>query len=374
VVVRLSLVFAVAFLTSALPRPAHAQERGEAALAAALARVSPGSTVRVQTHAGAVLEGALQLAGDSVRLDAVDRVHVLALTDIRSAWLRERRTRTGAVVGALLGGAGGGAFLGFLGLVADIDEAGKFAAIGVLGGAGAGALLGGVVGAAVPRWTLIHPTDAVDVATPAPSSAGAGRRRIGALEAAAGFGRIGGHEPTDGGAGGRLGLHAEFGADPAPARDASLFFSLGPEIGWFDLGSTGIVRRTFVVDPSSPSAQADTLEFSRSFTAFTAGGLLRLGLSTGRVRGYGIAGLAYNRWEYDQRDVRWLGPGTGPPAFAPRSGRFEHVGFAIGAGGQAALGRAAAITLELRRTTVGTFDMDLPGHYWSITVGASRRW
>lgn len=75
-----------------------------------------------------------------------------------------------------------------------------------------------------------------------------------------------------------------------------------------------------------------------------------------------------------QRDERWLGPNPQPPAVASGGGSFEHVGYTVGAGLQAALGRALAITLDLRRTAVGTFDMDLPGHYWSIAVGASRRW
>jgi hypothetical protein len=360
-------------MTAALPLAARAQERGETGLAAALARVRPGSTVRVQTYPGEVLEGTLQLAGDSLRLTTIDQVEVLALGDVRSAWLRERRTRTGTIIGALLGGAGGGAFLGFVGLLFDVEKAGQLAVIGVIGGAGAGGLLGAVVGAAVPRWVLIHPTGAGDIATPVRSDAGGGRRRLGAFEAAAGFGRIGGDEPTDGGPGGRLGLHAEFGADPASIRDASLLISVGPEIGWFDLGSTGLVRRLFF-DPNSATGEAGTLEFSRSYTAFTAGGLLRLGLATANLRGYGLLGLAYNRWDFEQRDERWLGPNTPPPHVAFGGGTFEHLGYTVGAGLQAALGRAIAITLDLRRTAVGTFDMDLPGHYWSITLGASRRW
>jgi hypothetical protein len=329
-VVRLRFVFAASLVTAALPLAARAQERGETGAAAALARVPPGSTVRVQTFAGEVLEGTLQLAGDSLRVTTIDRVEVLALGDIRSAWRRERRTRTGAIIGALLGGTGGGAFLGFLGIVADVEEAGRLAVIGVLAGAGAGGLLGGVVGSAVPRWELIHPSDATgDVVAPARPGAAAGRRRMGAFEAAAGFGRIGGDEPTAGGPGGRLGLNAEFGADPASTRDTSLFFSVGPEIGWFDLGSTGLVRR----ESSDPNATgAGTLEFSRRYTAFTAGGLLRLGLATPRIRGYGLAGLAYNRWDFEQRDERWLGPSPEPPAFASGNGRFEHICYTIGAG------------------------------------------
>lgn len=136
-VVRLRFLLAASLMTAALPLAARAQERGETGLAAALARVPPGSTVRVQTYPGEVLEGTLQLAGDSLRLATIDQVEVLALGDVRSAWLRERRTRTGTIIGALLGGAGGGAFLGFVGLLFDIEKAGRLAVIGVIGGAGA---------------------------------------------------------------------------------------------------------------------------------------------------------------------------------------------------------------------------------------------
>jgi hypothetical protein len=372
-VARLSSVFATALIVSALPPAARAQEPAGVGLRAALARVPSGSTVRLQTTGGDMLEGMLRLAGDSVRLDGADHVHVVALADVRSAWLRQRRTRTGALVGSLLGGAGGGIFLGFLGLVAGADKVGELAEIGVLGGGLAGGVAGGVVGAAIPRWTPIQPDRAGDIAMPAPPDAAPGRRRLGAIEAAAGFGRIGGDEPTEGGPGGRLALHAEFGTDPSSTREASLFFSVGPEIGWFDLGSTGRVRRAYF-DPSSPTGAPDTLQLARSYTALTAGGLLRLGLATSDVRAYALGGLAYHRWDYEQSDESWLGPGPVPPAVALGGGRFEHVGYSIGAGGQAALGRALAVTLELRRTAVRTFDMDLPGHYWSIALGLSRRW
>jgi hypothetical protein len=44
------------------------------------------------------------------------------------------------------------------------------------------------------------------------------------------------------------------------------------------------------------------------------------------------------------------------------------------ASAQASLRPNTAVGMELRRTSVGTFDMDLPGSYWTVTVAASRRW
>ena len=283
-----------------------------------------------------------------------------------------RTTRTGALLGALAGGGAGGAFMGLLALVAGGSDGEKatLVGIGLLGGATAGGLLGGVVGAAVPRWVRAYPAgDGTPAAAPDVTVHGeerSGRRRIGALEASLGYGRIGGDEPTDGGAGARIALHAEFGADPARASGTTTFFAVGPEVGWFGLGSTDRLRR---LQPSG-----DTLELFRDIGAFTAGGVLRLGVATGVARTYAVLGLAYNRWRIEARDTRWLGPTPEPPFPAAGESTFEHLGYSIGAGAQVALRPSLGIGLELRRTAVGTFDMDLPGTYWTLTLAGSRRW
>lgn len=342
------------------------------ALEAALARIPPGSTVRVQTQAGDVLEGVLRLSGDSVVLEAGAGRRAIGQGDVRSVWYPVRTTRTGAVVGALAGGGAGGAFMGLLALVAGGSggEKATMVGIGVLGGAAAGGLLGGVVGAAVPHWVRAFPAgDETPAAAPEVTLSGEerrGRRRIGALEASLGYGRIGGDEPTDGAAGARIALHAEFGADPALARGTTTFLAVGPEVGWFGLGSTDRLRRR------QPSG--DTLELARDIGAFTAGGVLRLGLATGVTRTYAVLGLAYNQWRIEPRDVRWLGPSPEPPFPATGEFTFEHLGYSLGAGAQIALRPTVGLGLELRRTAVGTFDMDLPGSYWTVTIGGSRRW
>jgi opacity protein-like surface antigen len=354
--------------------PATAQEPGMAsgAVAAALARVPPGTTVRIQTRAGTVIEGPLRLAGDSIRLEGAGDRRAVALGDVRSAWYQQRTTRTGAITGALVGAGAGGAFMGLFALVVSgsSGEKATLIGVGVLGGAAAGGLLGGVVGAAVPRWVLAYPAATENIG-PAPAAterldAAVGRRRIGSLEGSLGYGRIGGDESTDGGPGGRLALHAELGADPASARGTTTFLAVGPEISWFDLGRTDRVRRSFPA--------GDTLEFSRGYRALTAGGVLRGGVATGVLRTYAVLGLAYHRWDSEQHDERWISQSPEPPVVVPRGGRFEHLGYTIGAGTQAALRPKLAVGLELRRTAVGTFDMDLPGSYWSVTLSGSRRW
>jgi hypothetical protein len=354
-----------------LARPAGAQEPATRTAAVSLARVPPGSTIRVQTLAGEVLEGSFRLGRDSVFLETDASSRAIALGDVRSAWYRQRETWAAARAGALIGGGAGGAWLGLLGVVSGgtTGETATLIVVGVLGGGAAGGLLGAVVGAAVPRWTLIHPVGherqaAVPPVTDHPE-ARAGRRRLGSLEGALGYGQIGGDESTSGGPGGRLGLHAEFGAEPRAGRTAA-FLSLGPEIGSFDLGSSELLRRDF--------PPADTLELTRRYRAATAGGVLRGGLATSTWRGYGLLGLSYNRWSIEARDERWISRSPDGPAFGSGQSTFEHVGYTAGAGAQATIIRRTAVGLELRRTTVRTFDMDLPGAYWTVTVTAARRW
>lgn len=352
-----------------------AQETISGDAAEALARIAPGSTLRVQTRAGEVLQGTFRLADDSLLLETDVGGRAIALSDVRSAWYQQRRTRSGAITGSLIGAGGAGAFLGLF--VAALGGTGgetvAAAAIGLLGGAAGGGLLGGVVGAALPRWTLAYAARAEDreavpavPAAPASDDVRTGRRRLGSLEVAPGYGRIGGGEPTSGGWGARLALHADFGVDPATPRGTTAYLSLGPEAGWFNLGRTDLVRRDF--------GRGNTAEFSRRYSALTAGGVVRGGLAARPARGYALVGLAYNRWEIDQRDERWISQGPDSFGEIPGQSTFEHIGYTIGVGAHATVAPRGAVGLELRRTAVGTFDFDLPGSYWSLTATLVRRW
>jgi hypothetical protein len=360
-------------LLLALAAPALAQTSDAAT---SLATVPPAATIRVVTMSGEVIEGTFRLARDSVLLDTDARLRAVALGDVRAVWYRQRETWRAARVGALIGAAAGSAWLGLLGLVttATAGETVALMAVGALGGGAAGGAFGAVVGAAVPRWTLAHPFGVADTprvprvteaAGPDERPDVAGPRRLGSFEGALGYGRIDGEESTSGGPGGRLGLHAEFGAEPRADRVAP-FLSIGPEVGAFGLGNTGTLRRVF--------PPADTVELTRQYSALTAGGILRAGAGTRGVRGYGLLGLSYNRWSIEHRDERWITHDPDRQIAGSRQGTFEHVGYTAGAGVNATLARRTAYGVELRRTTVRTFDMDLPGGYWTLTLTAARRW
>jgi hypothetical protein len=360
-------------LLLALAAPALAQTPDAAT---SLATVPPAATIRVVTMAGEVIEGTFRLGRDSVLLDTDARLRALALDDVRAVWFRQRGTWRVARVGAVIGAAAGSAWLGLLGLVttATAGETVALMAVGALGGGAAGGTLGAVVGAAVPRWTLAYPLGVADAprvprvtvaADPGERPDIAGPRRLGSFEGALGYGRVGGEESTSGGPGGRLGLHAEFGAVPRTDGVAP-FLSVGPEVGAFGLGSTGTLRRAF--------PPADTLELTRRYSALTAGGILRAGAGTRAVRGYGLLGLSYNRWSIEHEDERWITHDPDRQIVTSSPGTFEHVGYTVGAGVNATLARRTAYGVELRRTTVGTFDMDLPGGYWTLTLNAARRW
>jgi hypothetical protein len=359
-------------LLLALAAPALAQTPDAAT---PLASLPPAATIRVVTMTGEVIEGTFRLGRDSVLLDTDARLRAVALGDVRAVWYRQRETWRAARVGAAIGAAAGSAWLGLLGLVttATAGETVALMGVGALGGGAAGGVLGAVVGAAVPRWTLAYPFGVADAprvprvteADPDERPDIASPRRLGSFEGALGYGRISGEESTTGGPGGRLGLHAEFGAEPRADRVAP-FLSIGPEVGAFGLGSSGTLRRVF--------PPADTVELTRQYSALTAGGILRAGAGTRAVRGYGLLGLSYNRWSIEHRDARWITLDPDRQIVGSSQGTFEHVGYTAGAGANATLARRTAYGVELRRTTVGTFDMDLPGSYWTLTLTAARRW
>lgn len=126
--------------------------------------VTPGERVRLETSDARRLEGTVEDA----RMDGItlirdgERLEV-AIAGLRRAWVRERSTRTGAVIGGVVGLAAGITY----GLLitqpesspCDADNctrAGVTAASGAIGavlGAGTGALIGSLI----PRWRLRFP-------------------------------------------------------------------------------------------------------------------------------------------------------------------------------------------------------------------------
>lgn len=146
----------------------------------------------------------------------------------------ERHTRRGAVIGALIGGAGGLAFGTLLGLFCEAESDGCWAAVPLLGLAGAagGALIGGILGATVPRdggepsAPDEHPDDATE-----PSS------RTGSFAVAAGLSGVDITNTTEASG---VALRATLSAELRPS------LAIGLEAGQSFLGDAGDVRHAAV--------------------------------------------------------------------------------------------------------------------------------
>jgi len=122
----------------------------------ALERLKPGSAVRVWTT-GTLREGkVLRLVDDSLVFEGGGSPSTaIPVAEIDSLWVRHGHAGTGALVGALLGAAGVGAFM-----VAenDTDESNAVVfSLGALIGAVPGAIVGGVAGSQDHSWVRQYP-------------------------------------------------------------------------------------------------------------------------------------------------------------------------------------------------------------------------
>lgn len=124
-----------------------------------LLRLKPGTTLRVETTSLTRIEGRLlRTTGDTLFLSAQGSETVVPLPDLHVLWHRGRATKTGAIVGGLVGAVGLSILFQALSGLSDEPGAGGSPVLwGVaLGGAG-GALVGGVIGAAIPKWHRRYP-------------------------------------------------------------------------------------------------------------------------------------------------------------------------------------------------------------------------
>lgn len=124
-----------------------------------LLRLKPGATLRVETTSLTRIDGRLLRAtGDTLFLSAQGSEAVVPLSDLHALWQRGRATKTGAIVGGVVGAVGLTIlFEALSGLSEEPSSSGSTVFWGVaLGGAG-GALVGGVIGAAIPRWHRRYP-------------------------------------------------------------------------------------------------------------------------------------------------------------------------------------------------------------------------
>jgi len=122
-----------------------------------------GQRLRIEQPGGARLEGAFSAAsGDGLVLAGDLRPAQLSGSDIDKLWVRGRATKTGAIVGGIVGllaGVGYGLLVGEVicnNEDCNADTGAVVAAVG-LGGALVGAGGGALIGAAIPRWHLRFP-------------------------------------------------------------------------------------------------------------------------------------------------------------------------------------------------------------------------
>jgi len=107
------------------------------------------------------MKGTYAAIGDGrlgIRPDA-GRTDTLRLADLSTLSVRERRTKTGAILGGSIGLAFGlfvGYMVGALCDAAECDRGEPFLLTVPLFGGG-GTLLGAAVGAALPKWKQVYP-------------------------------------------------------------------------------------------------------------------------------------------------------------------------------------------------------------------------
>jgi hypothetical protein len=155
---RLGPCLTIALLATTTIAPAAAQTPGDAdsAWRVALARLTPGTTVRVHTHDGGRIEGrVLRTWGTTLRLDTGAAPTDLSTAALDSLWVRGTAAKTGAIVAAVPGAVVGG-LIGWIANEAACKDVGPPCPEAIpllsLAGAGAGAILGAVVGSLIPKW------------------------------------------------------------------------------------------------------------------------------------------------------------------------------------------------------------------------------
>ncbi|HEV8123380.1 MAG TPA: hypothetical protein VGP80_04005 [Gemmatimonadales bacterium] len=121
-----------------------------------LAQLRTDRFVRIETSALGRIQGTVAQHSATDLTLANGGQHVIPVQEIQRAWVRGRHTKTGAIIGGILG-AGGGIFLGLLaeGLCEYDCAHNAYIPLGLVGlGAGAGA--GALIGMAFPRWKELH--------------------------------------------------------------------------------------------------------------------------------------------------------------------------------------------------------------------------
>jgi hypothetical protein len=153
------LILGFVGLLALAARSAHAQVSDHRGVdSAGIALLRPSILVRVQLPDLGRAQGRVGVRSATEFTLLTDRTsRIIPISAVDTLWVRGRHTRTGAVIGAILG-IGAGVFLAELGkglCEVDCDKIHTIP-IALIGGAGGG-LLGAAVGSVFHRWRRVFP-------------------------------------------------------------------------------------------------------------------------------------------------------------------------------------------------------------------------
>lgn len=125
---------------------------------ASIVFLKPDRFVRIQLPDLGRIQGKVGFrTGSEMVLQMEDEKRTVSLSSVDTLWVRGRRTKTGAIIGGLVG-IGGGIFLGALAnALCEYDCGGNVVVAGALFGMATGGITGAVIGAAIPRWRRVFP-------------------------------------------------------------------------------------------------------------------------------------------------------------------------------------------------------------------------
>lgn len=125
---------------------------------ASILQLRPDRFVRIQLPEIGRIQGRVgSRSGSAIVLQMEGEDRTISLGAVDTLWVRGRRTKSGAIIGGLLG-IGGGIFLGAIAnALCEYDCGGSFVIGGAIAGGVAGGALGAVIGAAIPRWRRVFP-------------------------------------------------------------------------------------------------------------------------------------------------------------------------------------------------------------------------
>jgi hypothetical protein len=153
-------VIQVAILLAAFGSvPAVGQEVQPGGLdSASVVQLRPDRFVRIQVPGMGRFSGHVGFhTATELLLKVEGENRTISLGAVDTLWVRGRRTKTGAIIGGILG-IGGGVFLGALAeALCEYSCEGDYIIGGGLFGGVAGGVTGAIIGTAIPRWKRVFP-------------------------------------------------------------------------------------------------------------------------------------------------------------------------------------------------------------------------